>query len=80
MEGDSPRTLRLKEEELAESDDEVEFIGRNNETNNASLVQSDTSSEYESAFGFSQELFSLPAKMPAPRRSNRKAKGKKQMN
>jgi hypothetical protein len=90
-EADTPTTHHLKEsedededkerdddDEDKESDDEIEFLGCDKKMQNASLVQSDTSSEYESAVGFSQEVFSVripPA--PGPRRSNRQFKGKK---
>jgi pterin-4a-carbinolamine dehydratase len=63
-----------------ESDNEVEFLGCNNEKKNASIVQSDTSSEYDEAVGFSQEVFTRSAYIPhlpdARRRSNRNLKGK----
>jgi hypothetical protein len=70
----------VPEEEESASDNDVEFIGSNNEKNNASLVQSDTSSEYECAVGFSQEVFTAIPRIPdAPRFTNcgRNHKGKK---
>jgi hypothetical protein len=64
----------------SESDNEVEFIGCNKEKHNASLCnQSDTSSEYEAAVSFSQEVFTYIPRIPgaAPRRSQRTAKANK---
>ena len=63
----------------------MEYLGTNNAKNNVSLVQSDTSEEYETAVGLSQDPFGFditrgPKPKVAkniPRRSNRKVNGKR---
>ena len=60
--------------------EEVEFIGTGNKKQNVSIVnESDSSFEYETAVGLSQDPFGFPGgkKSAFPRRSNPKTKSKK---
>lgn len=60
--------------------EEVQFVGTGNKTQNVSIVnESDSSFEYETAVGLSQDplWFPVSKKSAFPRRSNRKTKSEK---